>query len=257
MNFKFLFLCIFSSLTTLANASQPNVCDQLEEAGRTPPEQITKCRTQIGVSDYYTEKQLKKQADEQSKAKTSIATIAKNNNLETKNFTYEELLDAGFGQPFFATTEDYTYSHTAETTRVTQGDSLCNYLGFEKALKTVISHELNNDDSNQKGLVIDKSIFGTVKAPILYKQDNAKVGVKKYMEITCVKRKDKKLDATNESLKSIVEHMSEMPTEINPSKKDKTTQILDNKLQPKKIETTPHGFKTPSWMEDSNNTESK
>ncbi len=252
MNFKFLFLCIFSGLTTLANASQPNVCDQLEEAGRTPPEQITKCRTQIGVSAYYTEKQLKKQADEQSKVKSSIATIAKNNNLETKTFTYDELLDAGFGQPFFATTEDYTYSRTAETTRVTQGDSLCNYLGFEKALKTVISHELNNDDSNQKGLVIDKSIFGTVKAPILYKQDNAKVGVKKYMEITCVKRKDKKLDTTNDSLRSIVEELRELPAEINPSRTNKATHISDSKLNLKRVETTPHGFKTPSWMEDSN-----
>jgi hypothetical protein len=259
MNYKFFVLSIALGVFNYVHASSPNVCDELEEAGDSSSEQIASCRTKIGVSEYYKAKELKRQSEEAARIKSDQAAVAnqkeaakKSENIETKKFTSSELLEAGFGKPFFAVTDDYRYSQF-EQVRITEGNSLCSYLGYEKAIKSVISPELNQQDSDRKGLMLEKGIFGAVKQPTLYKQDNPKIGVRKYVEITCVRRKDKKADVTNDALKSAVEELEILPDSVNPSRRDSSAQISTDKRSTKK-ESTPHGYTTPEWMRDNTDT---
>lgn len=249
MNFKFLVLTFSLSLYTTTHAATRNLCDDLADSSDTTEEQVKKCQDKIGVSDFYKSQELKRKTEQASKAKSNAIAAAKVDNVEIKKFSSDELLEAGFGKPFFAVTDDYRFGYKQE--RVTEGNALCTYLGYEKAVKSIISQEINQEDSNKKGLIVDSGIFGAKKAPDLYKQDNPKVGVRKYVEITCAKRKDKKAPGASDALKSVVEDLVVLDDAINAGPKDKTSQIVDDKRDSKTI-TTPHGYKTPDWMKDDN-----
>jgi hypothetical protein len=243
MILKFSVLSLLLILLVTAKASEPNACDDLEEAGNSTSEQIASCRTRIGTSNYYLEKknkeELKRKSYETSQVKSETDKAKKNDNIETKKFSYDELIAAGFGLPFFAFTDDYRYGRF-EQTRVTAGNSLCSYLKYEKASAYSISPIVNQEDSNKKGFIIGVGFFGKVEDPTMYKQDDPKVGVRKYLSITCVRRKDKKPD-TSDDLKSIFEILEESPiSPITPSVEG-TSQIVDDKRESKRV-TTPHGY---------------
>jgi hypothetical protein len=123
---------------------------------------------------------------------------------------------------------------------VTAGNSLCSYLKYEKASAYSISPIVNQDDSNKKGFVIGVGFFGKVEDPAMYKQDDPKVGVRKYLSITCVRRKDKKAENTDD-LKSIIEILEESPISPGTPSLESTAQIVDDKRESKRT-TTPHGY---------------
>lgn len=255
MNFKFLVLSLTLSIHSFAYGATPNVCDELEEAGDSSQKSIDDCRARVGISDYYKEKELKRKIEdaakitaEKSSAESSKTAAKISENIETKIFTAAELNEAGFGKPFFAVTDDYR-SGDLKQERVTEGNTLCTYLGYEKASKSTISQQMNQEDSNKKGLIISTGFFGGAKSPTLYKQEDPKVGARKYVEITCVKRKDKKAVGASDALKSVVEALEFLPGSVNSAAKDKTSQVVDDKRETKRV-TTPHGFKTPDWMRD-------
>jgi hypothetical protein len=244
MNFKFLVLTFALTIHTGAHAASRNLCDDLAESSDSTQEQVSNCQDRLGVSDFAKTKQLKQKAEATSKAKSQAIAAAKVDNVETKKFTQSELLEAGFGKPFFAVTDDYRFGFKQE--RITKGDTLCAYLGYKKAVKSVLSIEMTQPESNNKGLVLDTSFFGGVKDPVLYKQDNPKIGVRQYLEITCAKNKDDKSDALKtvvEELEVLDDSIQAMPISINGE-----SQIVNGKRDSKP--TTPHGYKTPDWMKN-------
>ena len=247
MKIKSIILAFTLSFMNLSYATSRNLCDDLADTEGTTPEQIKKCQDKFGISDFYTAEFERKKIAEASKTSTTTADVKKVDNIETKTFSLNDLVEAGFGKPFYALTDDYRYGRFKQT-RVTEGNSLCSYLGYEKAVKSVVSIQINQEDSNKKGLIIDKNFLGIVKAPELYKQDDPKVGVRKYVEITCVRAKDKKIDAT-EALKAVVENLVILDENLNAEPQSKTTQIFD-KTGTKKLDSTPHGYKVPDWMKD-------
>jgi hypothetical protein len=244
MNFKFLVLTFALAIHTGAYAASRNLCDDLAESSDSTKDQVQKCQDKIGVSDFAKTKQLKQKTEAISKAKSQAIEAAKVDNVETKVFSQSELIEAGFGKPFFAVTNDYRFGFKQE--RITKGDTLCSYLGYTKAVKSVLSMEMNQEDSNKKGLVLDTGFFGTKKDPELYKQDNPKIGVRQYVEVTCAKNKDNKSDA----LKAVVEELEVLDNSIQamPISINGESQIVNGKRDSKP--TTPHGYKTPEWMKE-------
>jgi hypothetical protein len=260
MNFNFLLLIFALTIHTGAHAASKNACDDLEDAGSASAEKIQECRKSLGESDYY--KSKIKSANEQKKLATVVDSNASAKadaaaakaakyaaNIQTETFDEEKISASVGGQPVFAQTDDYR-SGIEKHDVLTTPEVLCKRLGFEKAGMGNYSNQIFQPDSNNKGFIIKKTLFGSDLKIELYKQDDPKVGVRKYVSITCSKRIDKKLDPTSEGLKSIVTDMSFVDNSIQaqPIPVDGDSQIVNAKRDSKL--TTPHGYKKPDWMND-------
>lgn len=261
MKLKYLFLVFSLASISFANGATRNLCDDLIDSGTSAPEQIKKCLDdpRFGRSDYYNEQAAKnKNKIEIAKAETADAAKVKDN-LEIKKFTTDELFDAGFGKPFFAIRGDYR-NHRYKEKRITEGDALCSYLGYEKAIKSIVSPELwENKNGNLKvdkqGLVVDTNLIGIVsKTPEIYRDVDYKFTVRKYVEITCVRRKDKTIDGASDALKAVTEDLLMLNEELNASKKDSNSNVNNGARTTKGDGKTPNGYNPPDWAKDSQGT---
>ncbi len=241
----FLGLIFFTS----AQAVQKNFCDDLMESGNTPIDQIKKCQDKYGVSDYAKEKEAQSKIKVET-AKTEEASAAKKkDNLEFKKFSSADLSNEGFGKPFFAMRIDWRYSPPKEK-RITDGDALCSYLGFEKSVKASLSAEIMPQDADKKGIIVDSAwITGKALDPEIYKDEDLKFTVRKYVEITCVKRKDKNADPSDEVYKKLTEDLLILPPEMNSPKIENNSSV-NNGTRAEKNGKTPNGYNPPDWTKD-------
>ena len=257
-------LCVLVlSLTSIsfAEGASRNLCDDLIDSGTSSAEQIKKCLDdpRFGPSSHYKEEETKnKKKEEITKLKDEDTDKVKVN-FEIKKFTSDELFDAGFGKAFYAIRGDYR-NHRYKEKRITEGDALCTYLGYEKAIKSTVSPELweNKDGSikvDKQGLVVDTDFMGNVsKTPEIYHDEDFKFTVRKYVEITCIKRKDKSVDGSKDALKAVTEDLVMLNGELNASSsnggnrssgvndKPRTTSAKEGK--------TPNGYTQPDWAKD-------
>lgn len=251
MKLKYYALIIGLTSFSYAQAATRNLCDDLIESGSSSEEQIKRCQDKFGVSDYAKEQADKKKVKDVAAENDSAAEAKKKDNLEFKKFTKDDLFDAGFGKPFYAMRIDYRFRPPREK-RITDGDALCSYLGYEKSIKSIVSSEIMPDAADKKGLVVDTNFLGIVsKEPELYKDEDLKFTVRKYVEITCVKRKDKNLEGSADVYKKLTEDLLVLAPEINAPKKD-TGAVINNGPRTGKEKTTPNGYNPPEWTKESN-----
>ena len=248
------------SVFTMAYAGDRNLCDDLFDAGNSTKDQIKKCQEKFGVSETAKAREAAEKLKIETAKTESTEADRKKDNIEIKKFDQNELFEAGFGKPFYAIRGDYR-NHKYKEKRITEGDSLCVYLGYEKAIKSIVSAEIwenkvNADKSiakvNKQGLVIDSSSFGSVKDPELYTDESGKFTVRKYVEISCAKRKDKAVDASADALKLVTEDLVVLNAEINTVAKDQTSGIYNGSRSPAvtKETNTPNGYSEPEWTKD-------
>lgn len=252
MFFKTIVLLSVFSTSPLAMAATRNLCDDLIDGGKSTTEQINKCHVKFGHSEHYKEQEQKKKWQEDS-AKAVVETEKKNKeNMEFKKFTSADLDDAGFGKPFYAIKVDYRNPYKPKERRITDGDALCKYLGYEKAVKSIVSAEIHPDNANKNGLVVDTNFLGIVSdTPELYVDKDLKYTVRKYVELTCVKVKNK-TDTTPDLLKEVAEDLVVLNVELNAPKKDDTSAIDNGPRKPAGDgKTTPNGYKKPDWAQES------
>jgi hypothetical protein len=190
MNYSLALVCSLFVFNALAEST--NICDALIASKTASPEQITKCLEKKGKSEYYVEQMAKAQED--TKGKSDKTNNKKMIDVETKVITEKELLEEGYGLPFIALRTDYRKRPNKET-RMTQGNALCRQFGYEKVTKSVFSPEIQYQLVDKKSLIIDTPIFGSdKKEPELYSDDKQRYRARKYVEVTCVKRKNIKDD---------------------------------------------------------------
>lgn len=260
MRLKYFAAILCLSSITFAQAAQKNLCDDLVESGTSSADQIKKCLDdpRFGPSEHYKEQQASQKIKKEVAQSESDEASKNKENIEIKKFSQDELFDAGFGKPFYAIRGDYR-NHRYKEKRITEGDALCSYLGYEKAIKSVVSAELwENKNSNVKvdkqGLIIDTNFLGVAsKTPEIYRDEDYKFTVRKYVEITCLKRKDKNLEGSRDALKAATEDLLMLNEELNSTKKESDAGISNGPRSSngKKTGTTPNGYTPPDWAKDS------
>lgn len=262
MKLKYFALLLSVSTFPFAQGAQRNLCDDLIDSGTSSPEQIKKCLDdpRFGPSVHYKEQEAaNRNKIEIAKAETADST-KKKENIEIKKFTQDELFDAGFGKPFYAIRGDYR-NHRYKEKRITEGDALCAYLGYEKSIKSIVSAELWENKNNtvkvdKQGLVIETNFLGVVsKTPEIYRDEDYKFTVRKYVEITCLKRKDKNLEGSSEALKAVTEDLLMLNEELNNTKKESNSGVNNGprSTSGKASGSTPNGYNPPDWAKDSQN----
>lgn len=254
MFFKTIFLSSLLASGTTAFGASRNLCDDLADSGKSNQEQIAKCLAKFGPSEHFKKEEQKKQLKVEAEKEAADADAKKKANIEFKKFTQAELEEAGFGKPFFAFRVDYRNPYKPKEKRITEGDALCNYLGYEKAIKSKISGEIHPDNANKNGLVLDINILGMVsKTPELYEDEDTKFSVRKYTEITCAKVKVKD-EMTADLLKEVVEDLDVFNGKegLNTAQKDETAVIDNGPRKPAGEGKSPNGYKRPDWVQDNN-----
>jgi len=244
-----LILLSFLTLSIPAFAATRNLCDDLVDSGSSS-EQVQKCHDKFGKSDHFNESQKQKEVKVEVDRAKKEETDKKKSNIEFKKFTEADLLDAGFGKPFYAIRGDYRYRKYSEK-RITEGDSLCKFLGYEKAVKSIVSPEILPDNADKQGLIVDKNFLGVVsKEPEMYRDEDRKFTVRKYVELTCAKRKDKEVDSTNDMLKEVTEDLVVLNGVLNIGARRDPGVINDASRGSVKEGSTPNGYKAPEWMNE-------
>ena len=250
MTFKTLLFSFTLVAGIEANAAVKNLCDDMVASGKSTDEQIKKCIAKLGESDTYKENQQKKKWQTDADAAKSSEEAAKRANIESKKFTSNDLDEAGFGKAFFALRVDYSNQRKPKEKRITSGDALCAYLGYDKALKSIVSAEIMPGKANKNGLIVDTNIFGIVdKEPELYVDSDEKYTVRKYVEITCAKVKSKEVAGTSEELAKVAEDLIVLNETFNaPKREDKG--MNDGPRKPAQDGKTTNGYKRPDWAKD-------
>lgn len=259
MTFKTLFFSLVLLSTHSYTSAQDitptkarrNLCDDMIESGKSTDEQIKKCLAKMGESELYRSKKAKQEQEKREAEARSAEAAAKKANIETKKFSVAELTEAAFGKAFYAISIDYKNRYKPKEERVTTGDALCKYLGYEKALKTIVSPEIMPLDAHKNGLIIDTNFFGKVsKEPELYEDEKATKTVRKYVEITCAKVMSVEVAGTAEELSKVVEDLVVVNAVNTPPKDDGQRGVNDGSRKPSEVNKTPNSFKTPDWMKD-------
>ena len=261
MSFKAFFLSVtFLSVfpQTHALAASKNLCDDMIASGKSTEIQVQKCIEKFGESKFYKENNQKKRWQDQADLAKVAADAAKKANIETKKFTSADLDEAGFGKPFFAIRVDYSNVRAPKDKRITEGDSLCAYLGFEKALKSIVSAEIMPSEANNNGFIIDKNFLGKVsKEPEMYVDKNEKYTVRKYVEITCAKVSSNDVKGTAAELSKVAEDLIVLNVMINSPKGDRSSGVDDGPRKPAGEGKTPMGYTRPDWATEEPKTISK
>lgn len=250
MTFKTLLFSFTLVAGFSANAAVKNLCDDMVASGKSTEEQIKKCIAKLGESDTYKENQQKKKWQADADAAKSAEAAAKKANIESKKFSSYDLDEAGFGKSFFALRVDYSNPRKPKEKRITTGDALCSYLGFDKALKSIVSAEIMPGQANKNGLIVDTNFLGVVdKEPELYVDSDEKYTVRKYVEITCAKVKSKEVAGTSEELAKVAEDLIVLNETFNaPKREDKG--MNDGPRKPAADGKTSNGYKRPDWAKD-------
>lgn len=246
------FFTIFLTMaSTNAETAKRNLCDDLVASGKSTEEQIKKCIAKYGESDFYKEELQKKKWQEDAAKAAKDKEVKVSNNIEMKEFTELELTEAAFGKSFFAFNIDYKNPNFPKQERITDGDALCKYLGYTKAIKSTVSEELKEEETDKNGLVIGSSLFGLVddKDPTLWSENTGRYRVRKYKDITCARLKDKSIEGSAEALKSIKELLV-VNDELNKPKvgngADRVNDGPRNPASPK----APNAYQRPDWVDD-------
>ena len=251
MAFKVFILSV--SFLTISSAPEAfsaskNICDDMIASGKSTEIQIQKCIEKFGESKFYKENAKKKRWQERDDNAKSAEDAVKRANIETKKFTAADLDEAGFGKPFFAIRVDYSNVRQPKEKRITQGDSLCTYLGYEKVLKSIVSAEIMPGEANGNGFVIEKGFFGRVsKEPEMYVDKNEKYTVRKYVEITCAKVTSKDVKGTAAELGKVAEDLIVLNVLFNTPKSEKSVGVDDGPRKSASEGKTPMGYKKPDW----------
>ena len=250
MTFKTL-LFTFTLLSGIeATAAVKNLCDDMVASGKSTEDQIQKCIAKLGESDTYKENIKAKKWKEAEDTAKSAANAASKANIETKKFTSSDLDEAGFDKPFFAIRVDYGNPRKPKEKRITSGDALCSYLGYDKALKSIVSAEIMPGKAHKNGLIVDTNFLGVIgKEPELYEDSDEKYTVRKYVEITCAKVKSKEITGTNEELSKVAEDLIVLNEIFNASKKLEKG-MNDGPRKPAMDGKSDFGFKKPDWAKD-------
>lgn len=250
MTFKTLLFsfALISAYPLTSKAAARNLCDDLIDSKKATEESIKKCLAKFGESDTYKENQQRKKWQAEADAAKQSEEAARKSNIESKKFDAVELDEAGFGKPFFALRVDYGNPNKPKSKRITEGDALCKYLGYEKSLKSIVSAEIMPEKANKNGLVIDTTFFGRAKSePELYEDKDEKYTVRRYVEITCAKVKSKEVTGASEELAKVAEDLIVLNEELNAPKKDSKTGVNDGPRKPAGDGKTDNGYKRPDW----------
>lgn len=250
-NSKIIVLAGSMLIAAPAFAAKKNLCDELIESGKSSQDTIERCFARFGQSDHYKSQEKNIKAKAEADKMQREAELAIKSNIETKTFSELDLEDASFGKSFFALQIDYTNPQKPKETKITEGDILCKYLGYEKAIKSKLSPEIMPIKAHGNGLFISKTFFGNAKEePELYEDKKANSTVRKYMEIKCGRLSGKDMTGSKEYLKKIVEEVDQMNKWFDePAKDDKSA--VDQSSRKSKKETdgsTPHGFKKTDFL---------
>jgi len=262
MTFK-AFLFSFSLLAvypqTGVMAASKNLCDEMVASGKSTEAQIAKCIAKFGESDFYKENNQKKKWQEEVNAAKATEEVARKANIQAKKFTSAELDEAGFGKPFFAIRVDYSNINKPKEKRITEGDSLCKYLGYEKALKSIVSAEIMPGEANKNGFIVDTNLFGSVsKEPEMYVDKDEKYTVRKYVEITCAKVSSEEIKGTADELNKVAEDLIVLNEMMNSQKSSGNAGVNDGPRKPAGDgKSTPNGYKRPEWADDKQSTMSR
>lgn len=250
------FLAVY--LDMHAVAASKNLCDEMVASGNSSESQIARCIAKFGESDFYKEKSQKDKWQKEIDAAKIAEESSRKANIQVKKFTSSDLDEAGFGKPFFAIRLDYSNINKPKEKRITEGDALCAYLGYEKVLKSIVSAEIMPGEANKNGFVIDTNFVGTIsKEPEMYADKNEKYTVRKYVEITCAKVNSKEIKGTVAELGKIAEDLIVLNTAINSPTEDSSGGVNDGPRKPAGEGKSPMGYKKPDWAVGPENTLSK
>lgn len=241
-----------------ASAASKNLCDDMIASGKSTTVQVQKCIEKFGESKFYKENNKKKKWQQEADIAKSAEDAARKANVETKKFTSAELDEAGFGKPFFAIRVDYSNVQAPKEKRITEGDSLCSYLGYEKVLKSIVSAEIMPGEANNNGFIIDKNFLGAIsKEPEMYVDKNEKYTVRKYVEITCAKVTSKEVKGTATELGKVAEDLIVLNVLINSPKSKNSNGVDDGPRRPAGEGKSPMGYQKPDWATEPQNTTAK
>lgn len=229
-----------------------NLCDDLANTDASE-DQIKKCWDKFGKSDTAVEKEKSETLKKATEVKNEQIKAEKESNIEVKKFTESDLQDAGFGKDFYAIkySNKFIINGKPKESKLTKGDSMCQYLGYEKAIKIELSPKIAGEDMYKKGLFVDTT-FGIVsKEPELFSDNDAGISVRKFTEISCARRKDKNADPNNDTLKNLAEAVPVLNEVFTSSKQDKQVPVNnDPRSNTAKEGGTPYGYKKPDWATD-------
>ncbi|MBY0414758.1 MAG: hypothetical protein K2Q18_11355 [Bdellovibrionales bacterium] len=189
-----LIILLSSSIVSSVHAAPPpdeNMCDGMIEKGTFSDSQIQDCLEDQGKSKKYLAnkaaieakrlaekekeekeadaeaKKEKKDAEEKAAQKAKDAAIEKN--IESKEFTEKELSKKSYGGGFFAFKVDYSKPTKPKRKKLTPGDALCSFLGFDKAISGSYTEETANSIKIKPGFIIPKRfLLGADKIPTPY-----------------------------------------------------------------------------------------
>ncbi|MDO9183827.1 MAG: hypothetical protein Q7U04_15540 [Bacteriovorax sp.] len=258
MKLKLFVIFLTLSSISFAEAAKRNLCDDLIDSGSSSKEQIKKCfdDERFGQSEYYKEQEkLNKLKEEAAKSDSKVASKAVDN-IEVKKFNSDELFDASYGKAFYAIRLDH-YSRPTKEKRLTERNALCSFLGYEKAIQSAVSEELWEKKNGKvkvdnQGLVIDTNLLGFVSKPEIYRDEANHYTVRKYTEITCVKRKDKDLEDSKAALKAINESLEDVNEELSgANRSNQNSGTSNNGSRSAKPAKAINGYTRPDWAEDS------
>lgn len=258
-NLLFLSCVMAFSQTAMATVTK-NVCDDMVASGKSTEEQIQKCVAKFGESETYKANKAKKEWEAQVEKSKKDQEVAAKANIETKKFTAAEIDEAAFGKSFYAIQVDYSNPRKPKEKRITEGDALCKYLGYEKALKSIVSGEIMPGQANKNGLIIDTNFFGVVgKEPELYEDSKEKYTVRKYVEVICAKVVSKDVAGTAEELSKVAEDLIVLNEVINEShNKDSNNNAVNNSSRKPAIDSkTPNSYQRPDWAKEPSKTIAK
>lgn len=246
MKFNSLFFSSLILLTANAFASSKNICDKMIESGKHSDAKIKQCLGSYGESEFYKEEQKRKKWQEKEASDKSAAEAARKANIETKLFTIAELDKASkVGLPFYALQIKWSNGRVSKTERVTTGDALCTFLGYEKVLKSKVTPEIMPDKAHEAGLVIETSFLGKVaKEPELFSNNKIDYTIRAYQEITCARVKNKD-QVTSEELAKVVEDLDirdELPLAA-PKAADNRDQDDSGRKGKVVVKDTPYSYK--------------
>jgi hypothetical protein len=239
-------------------AVSENVCDDMLTSGNFSDEEISACTKKYGESDTFKETAEAIKNKRQAAIVKATASVASQNNIEVKKFTIADINKATFNKSVFSTRLEYERNIYVPTVKVvTEGDSLCTFLGYDKAMGvTRLSGEIPPDQANKMGFIITKGLFGSVSTePKLHVDEKGKYYMRRFEEITCAKAISKEVKGTKDILKEFNETVMVMPGQVDlTAPKTEKSNAVNDSNKPKNKEdrsTTPFSHQRVKLEEDS------
>ena len=201
-NSIFLSIAIMSSIPFYAvHSVEENVCDQMVRSGTFGDEEISACVKQFGESESFKEN-LESMKTKKTAEKMRVAVAegkeGRTDNIEFKKFSTEDLAKAAFKKSFYSTRiEEKMFSSKWKEKTLTEGDTLCKHLGFDKAASVVLSGPIPPTEAKGNGFILPS---GNSEME-LYTED--KYFMRRFKEVTCARGTSKEIKLTKKILGEI------------------------------------------------------